>query len=288
MRNGTEKKQEREDSALHSEFRNADKVIGIFDSGVGGLTVVREVIRELPHESVVYFGDTARVPYGTKSGGLVRRYGLQDARFLTRFGVKLIVVACNTVSAIGLGELSREMPVRVMGVVEPGCRTAVGVTKTGKIGVLGTEATISSGVYPETLKKFNSGVEVMSVSCPLFVPIVEEGWVNREVAELTAREYLSPLKGEVDTLILGCTHYPLLKNVIGKEMGDEVTLVDSSREVAVEVKGILGEEDNLVPVSYSGSHRYFVSDHPEKFGEMARVFLGEEIISVEKVDIEEY
>ena len=265
-----------------------DKHIGIFDSGVGGLTVAREILKQLPKESIIYFGDTARVPYGTKSAKLVTKYAIQDARFLTGFGVKLLVVACNTVSAIGLWRLSQELSVPVTGVVESGCRAAVKATKHGKIGVIGTEATISSGIYPQIINELDSNAQIISKACPLFVPLVEEGWLGGEITNLTAKEYISPFKDKVDTLILGCTHYPLLRTVIQKEMGDGTALIDSSKEVASEVKELLERKGLLTSITHENSNRYFVSDAPEKFRKMAKLFLGKAISPVEEIDIEKY
>ena len=265
-----------------------NKAIGIFDSGVGGLTVVKEIIRQLPGEDIVYFGDTARVPYGTKSARLVSRYAIQDAKFLMSCGIKLLVAACNTVSAIGWEDLKREVPVPVVGVIEPGCASAVKISKTGKIGVIGTEATISSGIYPEVMSRLDSTVEVMCKACPLLVPLVEEGWLDGEVTRLVVRRYLSGLSGKVDTLIPGCTHYPLLKLVLEQEMGKETVVVDSAGAVAECVKELLREKELLAPSDGGGRHRYFVSDDKRGFCKMARLFLGEEAIVVEEVDIEKY
>ncbi len=266
-----------------------DKAIGIFDSGIGGLTVAREILRQLPQENIIYFGDTARVPYGTKSAKLVGKYAVQDAHFLTECGVKLLVVACNTVSAIGLRELSHQSSVPVIGVVESGCRTAVKATKEKKIGVIGTEATISSGIYPKTIKELDPDVQIMCKACPLFVPLVEEGRLDGEIPHLAVRAYLSSFKDEVDTLILGCTHYPMLRTVIEKEMGNRTTLIDSSKEIVIEVKELLRKKGLLTSTGQAAnSHRYFVSDDPEKFKKMARLFLGEENIPVEEINIEEY
>jgi glutamate racemase len=265
-----------------------DKAIGIFDSGIGGLTVAKEILRQLPQENIVYFGDTARVPYGTKSAKLVSKYAVQDAHFLTGFGVKLLVAACNTVSAIGIRRLSQQLPVPVIGVVESGCKSAVKATKEKKIGIIGTEATISSGIYPKIIKELAPDVRIMCKACPLLVPLVEECRLDGEITHLAVREYLSPFKDEVDTLILGCTHYPLLRTVIKKEIGNGTTLIDSSKAVAIEVKKLLESKGLLTPTGQANSHRYFVSDDPEKFKKMARLFLGEENISVEEIDINEY
>ena len=264
-----------------------DEAIGIFDSGVGGLTVVKEILEQLPGENIIYFGDTARVPYGTKSLKLVKKYALQDTRFLVSCGIKLLIVACNTVSAVGLENLAQELSIPVVGVVEAGCSACVKATKNKKVGVIGTAATISSGIYPRVINELDSTVKVICKSCPLFVPLVEEGWLDREITMLTVREYLSILKGLVDTLILGCTHYPLLRSAIEEEMGKETVLIDSAGAVAARVKKIL-EDGEIVGTAHSNSHRYFVSDDPDGFRKMAKLFIGKEILSIEEIDIEEY
>lgn len=264
-----------------------DKGIGIFDSGIGGLTVVKEILRQLPRENIIYFGDTARVPYGTKSAKLVSRYGIQDARFLMSLGIKLLVVACNTVSAIGLEKLTKEIAVPLVGVIEPGCRDAVKATENKRIGVIGTEATISSGIYAKIVRGLDHGVEVVCKACPLFVPLIEVGWLDGEVTRLTARRYLSGMKGQIDTLILGCTHYPLLKSILQEEVGEQTAVINSARAVATRVKEVLEEGGLLTASNDNGCHRYFVSDDPDKFRRMAKLFLGEDAPSVEEIDIEE-
>ena len=265
-----------------------DKAIGVFDSGVGGLTVVREILRQLPDENIIYFGDTARVPYGTKSSKLVSKYGIQDARFLMSCGIKLLVAACNTVSAIGLEELTQEVPVHVVGVIEPACRAAVETTRNKKIGVIGTQATISSSIYPKIINSLNPAIKVMCKACPLFVPLVEEGWLDEEVTKIAARRYLSGLRGQIDTLILGCTHYPLLGLVLEQELEKKIVVIDSARAVAIRVRELLEEEKLLTRSRNKGWHTYFVSDDPESFKKMAKLFLGEETLVVKGIDIEEY
>ena len=263
-----------------------DKAIGIFDSGVGGLTVVREILRQLPDENIIYFGDTARVPYGTKSAKLVRKYAIQDARFLMSRDIKLLIVACNTVSAIGLEKLAQEVPVPIVDVIEPACKAAVQVTENKKIGVIGTKATISSGIYPKIINKLDSAIEVISKACPLFVPLVEEGWLDEEVTKFTARRYLRELRGQIDTLIPGCTHYPLLGIVIEQELGKKTVVIDSAGAVAIRAKELLEQEGFLTHSRSKGWHRYFVSDDPESFRKMAQLFLGEETLVVKEIDIE--
>ena len=224
------------------------KAIGIFDSGVGGLTVLKELIKTLPQEDTIYFGDSARFPYGTKSPETIVRYSLEIASFLSSREIKLLVVACNTASAVALEALNQELTIPVVGVIEPGARRAVSVTRTGKIGVIGTEGTIRSGAYAKAIKRINPAVEVLTRSCPLFVPLAEEGWIENEVARLTARTYLRGLKEEgVDTLVLGCTHYPLLKGIIAEVMGEGVSLVDSGEETARTVTSILSQRELLRP-----------------------------------------
>jgi len=207
--------------------------IGVFDSGIGGLTVVHELIRQLPHESIVYFGDTARVPYGPKSPDTVRRYSREIAAYLTEQGVKAIVVACNTATAHALGTLRGELALPVVGVVEPGARAAVAATRTGRIGVIGTVGTIKSGAYERAICALSPTAQVVARACPLFVPLVEEGWVDHEATRLVAETYLEPLvKANVDTLVLGCTHYPLLKPLLRQVMGPDIRLIDSAEETA--------------------------------------------------------
>lgn len=261
------------------------KAIGIFDSGIGGLTVLKEIIQRLPQEDTVYFGDTARVPYGIRSPETVTKYSFENTSFLLRQEIKLLVVACNTASAISLKEIEKTFPLPVIGVLEPGARAAVRATKSKRVGVIGTEATIGSGAYPEAMKRLDPEIEVIGTPCPLFVPLVEEGWVDNEIALMVAKRYLNPLKKEaIDTLLLGCTHYPLLKGILKDVMGDGVTLIDSAQETAAEVEKILSEKGLLKKNSEEGRHRYFVTDAPGRFIKLGKKFLGFRIEGVEKIN----
>ena len=252
--------------------------IGIFDSGVGGLTVFSEVERALPGEEIVYFGDTARVPYGTKSKETVTKFSVENVEFLMKHNVKLILVACNTASSLSLDFLKRCFKVPLIGVIEPGARNAVNLTKNNRIGVVGTSATIISGAYEKAVKKINRRIAVYSQSCPLFVPLVEEGWIDERVTCEVASIYLKGLKSEgVDTLILGCTHYPLLKDVIRKFMGGKISLVDSGGEVAKEARSILDASGLLNEDPGKKKHKFFVSDEPGPFIRLSERFLKREM-----------
>jgi len=260
------------------------KSIGVFDSGVGGLTVVKEIIRQLPHENIVYFGDTARVPYGIKSKETVIRFSIENILFLLKHDVKLICVACNTVSSFALPVIKNHFRVPIVGVIGPGVREAVYATQNKRIGVIGTKGTIKSRAYEKEIKQLDPKIKVTAVACPLFVPFVEEGWISQDVVLSVAESYLKPLKdAKVDTVILGCTHYPLLKPVIRKVLGKNVTLIDSAKQVAIEVKKILAAEDFLNK-NRRGKHEFFVSDNPEWFSGLARRFLGKPIKNVKKVN----
>jgi glutamate racemase len=264
------------------------KAIGIFDSGVGGLTVLKEIVKVLPQEDTIYLGDTARVPYGTKSPETVIRYSHQIARYLLSRDIKLLVVACNTASAVALASLQKEFPIPIVGVIEPGAHAATDVTASGKVGVIGTAATIASSAYTKAIKRINPDIEVVTRACPLFVPLAEEGWVDNEVARMTARMYLSDLKEQhVDTLVLGCTHYPILKGVIGEVMGPEVTLVDSAEQTALTVSRILAEQDLLRPKGELGNHHYYVTDIPAGFIRVGNRFLGGRLGDVYQVSLEQ-
>ena len=265
----------------------SERAIGVFDSGVGGLTVLRELRRLIPNESLVYLGDTARVPYGTKSPPTVLRYAHEAARFLLAQRVKLLVVACNTASAFALEELSLHNQVPVVGVIVPGARRALEVTRNGCIGVVGTEGTIRSGAYERALRAGSVDVVVHAAACPLFVPLAEEGWACHEVARLTAREYLTPLldKG-IDTLVLGCTHYPLLKQVLQEVAGPNVQLVDSAQETAKAVASQLKEHHLLQQSTPAQPPRYFVTDIPDRFERVGGAFLGEKLQGVTTVSLE--
>jgi glutamate racemase len=265
------------------------KAIGIFDSGVGGLTVLREIVKALPQEDTVYLGDTARVPYGTKSPETVTRYSRQITSFLVSRDIKLLVVACNTASAVSLEALKEEFSLPIVGVIEPGARRAVAVTRSGKVGVIGTAATITSSAYTKAIKRLNPAVEVVTRACPMFVPLVEEGWVDNEVARLTTLRYLQGLREEgVDTLVLGCTHYPLLKGMIGEVMGEGVTLVDSAAETARTVDEILRNQGWLRPAAEQGNHHYYVTDVPAGFIRVGNRFLGGSLGDVYQVNLDEF
>jgi len=264
------------------------KSIGIFDSGVGGLTVLREIMQALPQEDTLYFGDTARVPYGTKSPETVTRYAGEIASFLVKRDIKLLVVACNTASAVALPTLKRQLSIPVVGVIEPGARRAVEVTRSGRIGVIGTAGTIRSSAYTRAIKRLKPDAEVLTRACPLFVPLAEEGWIDNQVARLTAQIYLQELKeAAVDTLVLGCTHYPLLKPMIADVMGPGVTLVDSAEETARTVAAILADKGLLRPPTERGNHNYYVSDIPAGFVRVGNRFLGGKLGDVFQVSLDE-
>ncbi len=267
----------------------ADKrAIGVFDSGLGGLTVVKELIKELPNEDIVYFGDTGRVPYGTRSVETIRKYTLQDEKFLLQNDVKLIVAACGTVSSVA-ADTALELPVPFFEVVSHASKSAVRATKNGKIGVIGTNATVKSEQHKKHILRLMPNAEVLTVSCPLFVPLVEEGWYSAEdivVTETVAR-YLQPIfEFGADTLILGCTHYPVLSEAISKVMGDKVTLINAGTSTALAVKDYL-KENNLQTDNQNGNHSFFVSDKPDSFRNQASVLLGCDIDEsvVKKVDL---
>jgi glutamate racemase len=263
------------------------KAIGIFDSGVGGLTVLKEVIKALPQEDTVYLGDTARVPYGTKSPETVTRYSMEITSFLVSRDIKLLIVACNTASAVSLEALKHRFSIPIVGVIEPGARRAASVTKTGRVGVIGTEGTIRSSAYAKAIKRINPEIEVITRACPLFVPLAEEGWVDNEVAMLTAETYLHGLKSAgVDTLVLGCTHYPILKETIAAAMGEGVQLVDSAEETARTVAEILRGSGLIRPASEKGNHHYFVTDVPAGFLKVGNRFLGGALEDVHQVSLE--
>ncbi len=255
--------------------------IGVFDSGLGGLTVVSQIKKVLPAEEIIYFGDTARVPYGTKSKETVTRFSKENIRFLLRFKVKLIVVACNTASSLSLPALIRSFNVPIIGVIKPGAHKALRITKRGPIGVIGTRSTITNGAYQGLLKSLLPGIEVIARPCPLFVPLVEEGWLDNSVTSSIVKNYLSDLKRKnIETLILGCTHYPLLKPSIKRFMGKGIKLIDSARETAAAAKDALEERGLLSNRRSFRSHRFYVSDEPSIFKKVGERFLGEEIKSI--------
>ncbi|MBU9738811.1 glutamate racemase [Diplocloster agilis] len=269
--------------------------IGVFDSGVGGLTVVREIMRQIPQERIVYFGDTARVPYGNKSKDNIIRYSRQIIRFLRTQNVKAIVVACNTASACALEEIRPELDLPIIGVIKPGAKAAAGTTRNGRIGVIGTESTVNSQLYTDFIHDLNPDIRVIGKACPLFVPLVEEGWLKDPVTEEVARRYLEDMKqADVDTLILGCTHYPLLRSTVGKVMGAQVTLVNPAYETALELKELLQREGiaaESAPDSTQEAwpeHRFFVSDLADKFKDFANSILACEISRIRQIPIENY
>ena len=261
-----------------------NKPIGVFDSGVGGLTVVKELMHFLPRESIVYFGDTARVPYGIKSKETVTKFSLENILFLLSKNVKFVVVACNTASSLALPALRRFIKVPLIGVISPGVKEAVSVTRNKKIGVIATRSTIKSNAYVEEIKKIDACIKVFSAACPLFVPLAEEGWINSKVTEEIARTYLASLKRSgIDTLILGCTHYPLLKNIISRILGKHIRLVDSARQVALEVHQEL-HAYGIPSNTKRPTHRFYVSDEPTLFKEWAERFLGGSVHNVQRVN----
>ncbi len=271
---------------------NSDAPIGVFDSGVGGLTVAREIMRQIPNERIIYFGDTARVPYGSKSKETVTRFSRQIVRFLQSFQVKTIVVACNTASAYALDELEQETHIPIIGVVKPGAKIAAETTRNGRIGVIATDATIGSQIYTKYIKELNKDVTIYGKACPLFVPLVEEGLLQDPVTDEIARRYLAELIDiDIDTLILGCTHYPLIRSTLGRVMGEQVTLVNPAYETARELKelleqrGILNQEP---PKLGANPYQFYVSDGAEKFIRFANSIIKYGILSAKTVNIEEY
>jgi len=265
--------------------------IGVFDSGVGGLTVVREIMRNIPNEDIVYFGDTARVPYGSKSRGTILRYSRQIVRFLKTQNVKAIVVACNTASAYALEEIKKELDIPVIGVVKPGAKVACETTKNGRIGVIATDATIRSGIYNSFIKRNKPDVQVVGKACPLFVPLVEEGWIKDPITVEVAKRYLAEmLQYDIDTLILGCTHYPLLRSTLRGIVGEKINLVNPAYETARELKILLDENGLSNPRSEKESavHKFYVSDSVERFNNFANSILPYDIEMTKQIQIEEY
>lgn len=268
-----------------------NRPIGVFDSGLGGLTSVRELLARMPGEDIIYFGDTGRVPYGGRSREIITRYARQDVAFLHTFDLKTVVIACGTVSSTAIDVLKAEQDIPMFGVVEPTARRAVQLTRNGKIGLIATQATISTGAYERVIRALAPQTEIYAAACPLFVPLVENGRTQPGdvVIETVARDYLTPLKeAGVDVLVLGCTHYPLIREVIGAFMGPQVQLVDSGAEAAHEVGWWLSEHDSLASADHAGRCRWYVSD-AQGFRELASRFLGRPVTEpVERVDIEQY
>jgi glutamate racemase len=264
----------------------ADSPIGIFDSGVGGLTVFRALERRLPNESLIYLGDTARVPYGTRSPETVKRYAIEDAGFIRSMNVKAIVIACNTVSATAADRLREVLDVPVIGVIRPGARRAVAATRSGYVGVIATEGTIASGAYERAMLALNTRLEVISRACPLFVPLAEEGWINHAVTRQVAEEYLAEMRASrVDTLVLGCTHYPILRPLIDEVMGDHITFIDSGEAVADEVARLLEERNLVRQPREPRTEQFYVTDAAVRFRRVAELFLGRPLDSVETVEL---
>lgn len=266
--------------------------IGIFDSGVGGLTVAREIMRQIPNERLVYFGDTARVPYGNKSKETVTKYSRQIIRFLKTQNVKAIVVACNTASAYALDEIEKELDIPIIGVVKPGAKVAAETTRNKKVGVIATAGTIQSQIYTEYIQGIQPDIQVIGKACPLFVPLVEEGLLEDPVTDEIATRYLNELKDiDIDTLILGCTHYPLIRSTVGRIMGEGVTLVNPAYETAIELRSLLERENLLNPSTQrlgTNQYQFFVSDGADKFKSFANSILKYGILSAQVIHIEEY
>jgi len=261
-----------------------DNPIGVFDSGIGGLTVLKEIFMALPGENTIYLGDTARVPYGIRSPETVTRYSFENVRFLTSKGIKLLVVACNTVSSVSLEAIRKSASVPVIGVIEPGASEAVKGTRNKKIGVIGTEATIRSSAYKKAIEAIDSSVQVFGFSCPLFVPLVEEGWTEGEIAMMVAEKYLREAKEKgADTLVLGCTHYPLLKKVITEVMGSDIRLIDSAVETAKRTAGILKKDGMERKTQEKPLREFYVTDSPERFVRVGERFLQQKIERIEQI-----
>ncbi|MBI4752321.1 MAG: glutamate racemase [Acidobacteria bacterium] len=260
--------------------------IGIFDSGVGGLTVYRAIRERLPFEDIVYLGDTARIPYGTRSLVTVRRYALEDAAFLVSCGIKLLVVACNTASSTAMDVLTDALSIPVIGMIGPGARRAINLTRNGRIGVIGTEATVGSGAYTRAIHQLLPEAVVIERSCPLFVPLTEEGWANHQVTAMVAEEYLKPFaQDEIDTLVLGCTHYPILRTLIQQVVGEHVNLVDSGASAAEEVLATLPGQEVNGPLQRPQQTRFCVTDTGQRFRRIAEIFLGHPMDQPESVDL---
>ncbi len=271
----------------NSDIKN--RPIGVFDSGVGGLTVVSEIMRQLPGEEIVYFGDVGRSPYGGRSKETILNFTRQDIRFLMEHKVKFIVAACNTASAAALDIVVEEYNIDMLGVISPGAKAAVAATRNKRVGIIGTVATITSDSYARAIQSRNPDTKVFSLACPLFVPLAEEGYIDREATRLIAEDYLKTLIDvDIDTLVLGCTHYPLLKGVIGKVMGDNVRLIDSAEATATELSLVLSDHNLLRQDTGEASHKFYVSDVPDRFSQVVRQFMGYNINNITRVDITRY
>lgn len=267
----------------------SNRPIGVFDSGLGGLTVLKEIMKILPNEDIEYFGDTARVPYGSRSKDTIIKYTFQAINFLLSKNVKAIVIACNTATARALKEANEKYDIPIIGVIEAGARTAAYSTRNKIVGVIGTEGTITSKAYNLEIGKIDKDIKIIDRACPLFVPIVEEGWANTDIASLTAKRYLDDLiKQDIDSLVLGCTHYPILKRTIGEVVGEKIKLVNPAKETAVDLKEILEKQGLMNETESKASYEYYVSDIPEKFANIAGEFLKKEIENIKNVEIQKY
>jgi glutamate racemase len=263
-----------------------EKAIGIFDSGLGGLTIFKEVRRLMPKENIIYFGDTAHVPYGSKSKETVTKYSLDIAKFLESNDIKLILIACNTASALALEAVKKHAKAPVLGVIEPGAKSAAGESKNGRIVVLGTEATVNSKAYVKALAKINKKIKTAQYACPLFVPLIEEGLLKDNITDLVIEKYLAPVKKiKADTVILGCTHYPVIKDSIGKVMGKNVTLIDSAQEIAKEAKTLLLKQ-GLLRRSGKAKVQFYASDSPVRFAKLAGRIAGVRKVKVKEVKLD--
>ena len=262
------------------------KNLGVFDSGIGGLTVVSQIMKALPNENIVYFGDTARVPYGAKSEQVIIDYSLQIANFLMSKDIKMLIVACNTATSVAIDVLTAKFDIPVIGVIKPGAKAAAETTKIKKIGVIGTYATVRSDVYSKEIKKIDPNISVISKPCPLFVPLVEEGWIDHQVTKMVAKEYLMPLVDSgVDSIVLGCTHYPIIRKVIQDIVGSKIKLVDSAESTALEIANTLKEKKILNNVNQNPNYQFFVSDFPHKFDEIGTRCLGRKLENVKRVQL---
>jgi glutamate racemase len=263
-----------------------DRPIGVFDSGIGGLTVLKEVIRQLPDESTIYLGDTARVPYGIRSPETVIRYAFENTQFLCSQDIKLLVVACNTASSVSIDAIKAKVSIPVIGVIEPGAKAAVRATKNRKVGIIGTEATVRSNAYTRAIHAVDRNIEVFGLACPLFVSLVEEGWTEGHITALIAREYLSRIQDKgIDTVVLGCTHYPLLKMVIAEVMGEKVGLIDSAVEISYEIKATLEALGMKREPGGNSLRKFFVTDSPERFLMVGERFLGQKLEHIDTIEV---
>ena len=270
-----------------SKIRNPNSPIGMFDSGVGGLTLLKGIKNILPNESLVYFGDTARVPYGTKSPLVVRKFSLEIASFLEKLNIKALIVACHTASSTALEALKEKMTIPVIGVIEPAVKKAVKITKNKNIGIIGTKTTIDSNSYQSLIQKADPAISITTVAAPLLVPLIEEGWLNENATKIILRKYVAPFKkAKADTLVLGCTHYPLIKHLFTEELGEEVALVDASLETTLYLKRLLEEKALLNNGDNAPDYDFYVSDDPGKFSALARLFLGEKLKTVKLITSE--